>query len=306
MTGIIPYGGCRRACQGSGGADTGRARPPTAAGRRARGQGGRYAERHRVFASIAPPSAPCKICDAPAALYDLVDFNKHCAVDHGVSLPPAGIPIYYHRCARCAFIFTIAFDDWQPADFIRHIYNADYETVDPDFKQRRPQVNAAVIAQMLGADNRELAVFDYGGGGGEFAGYLRAAGFANTQSYDPFYDDKTIAEAEPVNVVTCFEVFEHAHDPHRLVADITALLDVDGIVVFSTLLQPDDIAELKLSWWYAGPRNGHVSLFSAAALEALWRPFGFRVGHSGPNMHIAFRTVPAFAKHLLKAVPPAA
>ena len=51
----------------------------------------------------------CKICQATATPFDVVDFGKTC----GANVYPsglAGVPIVYHRCAECTFIFTRFFD----------------------------------------------------------------------------------------------------------------------------------------------------------------------------------------------------
>jgi hypothetical protein len=39
-------------------------------------------------------------------------------------------------------------------------------------------------------------------------------------------------------------------------------------VLFSTLLSDGEIVRGRpLRWWYAAPRNGHISLFSAQSLR---------------------------------------
>ena len=53
--------------------------------------------------SLKPASAepvPCKICDDPAPLYGVVDFNRNCEIPNGVKLALSGTPIYYRRCAQ--------------------------------------------------------------------------------------------------------------------------------------------------------------------------------------------------------------
>src|SRR5688572_1810116 len=82
----------------------------------------------------APASAACKCCGSLAPLFGVVDFHKNCEIAHGRNvLSLSGVPVYYHRCRSCGFIFTVAFDHFSPGDFAREIYNDEYRLVDPDF-----------------------------------------------------------------------------------------------------------------------------------------------------------------------------
>ena len=45
-------------------------------------------------------------------------------------------------------------------------------------------------------------------------------------------------------------------------------------------------------------RNGHISLFSRSALAKAWGRHGCRTGSFDDNMHVAFRTLPDFARRL--------
>jgi 2-polyprenyl-6-hydroxyphenyl methylase/3-demethylubiquinone-9 3-methyltransferase len=94
-------------------------------------------------------------------------------------------------------------------------------------------------------------------------------------------------------------------DPMAGIAAILASLADPGLVLFSTLLQPQDFDKLGLNWWYVGPRNGHVSMFSRNALALAWRHQGYQTASFNDNLHLAFRTVPAFARHLIKVAAPA-
>jgi Methyltransferase domain len=84
-------------------------------------------------------------------------------------------------------------------------------------------------------------------------------------------------------------------------AALTDFVATPGLILFSTLLQPADIDHQGLNWWYAGPRNGHVSLYSRDSLERLVQPFGFKLGSFNDGMHVLFREVPDFAKHFIRA-----
>jgi SAM-dependent methyltransferase len=259
------------------------------------------------FRLRTPEAGPvaCKVCIGEARLYGVTDFNRSCEEARGHVLPMAGHAVYYRRCAKCGLLFTDAFDDWRHEDFETHIYNAAYVEVDPDFATKRPDSGAEFIAKMFAGSAGALSVLDYGGGDGRFAGQLRAAGFPDTATFDPFHPDHRTRPQRRFDLVTCFETLEHMPDPRAGVADIADLLNDDALVLFSTVVQPSDFESLGMRWWYIGPRNGHVTLYTRAALAALWGSVGLQVASMSDNMHAACRTIPAFARHLFQATPPA-
>ena len=55
-----------------------------------------------------------------------------------------------------------------------------------------------------------------------------------------------------------------------------------------------------MGWWYIGPRNGHISIFSKRSLALVWSKLGYRLGSFNDDLHVAFRRVPDFAKHILR------
>jgi SAM-dependent methyltransferase len=242
---------------------------------------------------------PCKCCGAPAFRYGVVDFHKNCEIQRRKVLDISGVPIYYYRCPICHFIFTTAFDHFTNEDFLRHIYNEEYALVDPDYQEARPRGNAATLCQLFSAA-RPSRILDYGGGNGVLAELLRASGFSQTETYDPFVPRFSAKPPDRVDCIVSFEVVEHTTDPARVFAEMNDLLTDPGLILFSTLLQPGDIDQQGLNWWYAGPRNGHVSLFSRASLAKVVEPFGFKLGSFNDALHVLFREIPEFARHFIK------
>jgi 2-polyprenyl-6-hydroxyphenyl methylase/3-demethylubiquinone-9 3-methyltransferase len=88
-------------------------------------------------------------------------------------------------------------------------------------------------------------------------------------------------------------------DPMAGIAALLTSLAEPGLVLFSTLLQPQNFDQLGVNWWYVGPRNGHVSIFSRNALILAWRHHGYLTASFNEDKHLAFRTLPAFAKHVV-------
>ncbi len=254
--------------------------------------------------AVSKSSVPCKICGAQAPLYGVVDFQRCCEITGGPRLPVSGIPVYYRRCENCGFLFTDAFDCWSEADFKSHVYNAGYLAIDPEYTHTRPRNHADVVQYLFGAHRAETRVLDYGGGNDVLCSALRSAGYPVAVTYDPFVPDYAQRPEGAFDLVTCFETLEHLPDPMAGIAAMLASLAEPGLVLFTTTLQPQDFDRLRLNWWYVGPRNGHISMFSRNALILAWQHYGYRTASLTNNLHIAFRTLPGFAEYLFKTKPP--
>jgi Flp pilus assembly protein TadD/SAM-dependent methyltransferase len=241
-------------------------------------------------------AAQCKVCGGTSPLFGVVDLNKSCAEAKGLKLPLAGCPVYYQRCRECGFCFTTAFDEWDFAAFRQHIYNEDYLLVDPDFVQVRPEGNARLVAEAFAAAKGAISLLDYGGGSGLLAKRLREQGFS-AETYDPFSEFNQLP-VRRFDLVTCFEVMEHVPDPRETLRTMAGLMEEGGVILFSTLVQPKEFEQMGLGWWYAGPRNGHVSLYTTGALARLFAEFGLKVASFSEGLHVAYAKVPQFAQHL--------
>jgi SAM-dependent methyltransferase len=240
----------------------------------------------------------CKICGNSASLYGVVDFHKSCEEVRGLHLSLSGVPIYYRRCSNCKFLFTDAFDDWSAEQFKEHIYNEQYKLVDPDYEAKRPRDSADFIKRYWGEIKEQVRILDFGGGNGTLSATLRENGFRTALTYDPMVPEFCTGPEGKYDLVTSFETLEHVPDPVRSVADILKYSAEPGLVFFSTLVQPAEFDQQRLNWWYVGPRNGHISLFSKQALAIVWNRFGYRVISLNDNLHFAFRTLPAYLAHL--------
>ncbi|MDE1905773.1 MAG: class I SAM-dependent methyltransferase [Rhodospirillales bacterium] len=193
-------------------------------------------------------------------------------------------------------MFTDYFDDWNHEEFLCNIYNADYKKVDPDFDTTRPLGNADFLLGLFGGQAKSLSVLDFGGGNGQFTAHLRNAGFSVADTYDPFMPPHDVRPTRQYDIVTCFETIEHSHDPNKIVDEIISFLAEGGLIILSTLLQPLDFEKTGLAWWYAGPRNGHVSLHSKKSFAHLWASKGFQPNSLNENLHFVFRKFPEFAR----------
>src|ERR1700722_3401805 len=185
-------------------------------------------------ADAAP--AECKICAGPSPLFGVVDFQKSCIEAQGKRLALSGCPVYYRRCQNCGFVFTPAFDERDFAAFRKYIYNDGYIVVDPDYAALRPAGHAKLIAGSFPDARSSIRILDYGGGEGLLASRLRDEGFSAT-TFDPFSSFDNLP-GEKFDLITSFEVMEHVPSPQQTVATMVKLLEPQGVILFSTLVQP--------------------------------------------------------------------
>lgn len=246
----------------------------------------------KIIGPVAPMTA-CKVCGEDADLYGVADFNKSCEELRQKYLRLSGVPVYYHRCSTCGFIFTRAFDHWTSSDFKKHVYNDDYILVDPEYAEVRPVSNAGFIAGLIG-NARALKCLDYGGGNGDTARLLRARGI-DASSWDPFGTDQPLPAGQAFDLISAFEVFEHTTDPAHTAKESLGLLNQQGVLVFSTVMM-DSVPPRGMDHWYIAPRNGHISLYTQRALQTLFAPHGYDVLHFSAGVHIAVRDTPSWLK----------
>ncbi len=202
----------------------------------------------------------CKVCGRSSKLFDVVDFNKHCSLSTPYYFGYSGIQVPYFRCSFCECLFTAFIDDWKQDEIAKYIYNSDYILVDPEYADKRAQEQAKYISSLLG-NHKELRILDYGSGSGNFALYIRELGYKFVTSYDPFANPDR--PQGPFDLVTAFEVVEHSPRPLDTFREMKDFLTADGAIVISQSIQPKNIDEIRCAWWYAAPRNGHVTTYSA-------------------------------------------
>lgn len=245
-------------------------------------------------------SVPCSVCGGTCSLLDVVDFNKSCEEVRGKFLPLSGVPVYYAICAKCGFCFAPDLVKWKLEEFKDRIYNDEYVLVDPDYLEKRPKANAASLVSLFGERAHSIAHLDYGGGSGLLANLLRTSNWRSV-SYDPFVDREVSVESlGRFDLITAFEVFEHVPDTWELMATLSSLLSPDGLILFSTLLSDGNIHfRQRINWWYASPRNGHISLFSRSSLAILGRNSGFEFGSFSEGCHAFFKKLPPWAAPLI-------
>jgi len=242
----------------------------------------------------------CPVCDGACSLLDSVDFNKSCEELRGKYLERSGTPVYYALCHNCGFCYAPEIAAWPLEEFEEKIYNDQYAAVDPDYLETRPRANAANLISMFGNCSHAIRHLDYGGGNGLLSQLLNESQWQSV-SYDPFVNrNTTIDQLGKFDLITAFEVFEHVPDVPQLMKDLHSLLAPGGIILFSTLLSNGNIqANQRITWWYASPRNGHISLYSRDSLAVLAQRCGWNFGSFSTGSHLFCTAVPEWAEHIL-------
>lgn len=253
-----------------------------------------------LLESIQSSRAICKCCGKTAFLYDVCDFNKNCEEAKGKFLPLSGIPIYYHKCSACGFIFTKAFDHYALKDFQDHIYNDDYLAVDPEFLSIRPQRNAILIENLFSSYKEDIRILDYGGGNGALGEHLKQKGFRNVTTFEPFNERYASKPNGMYNLIVAFEVVEHLSNPYKTFKDLISFMNHHrGIFMFSTVVQPNNIDKAKAGWWYIAPRNGHISIYTFQSIHIITDRLKMKFAPVNQNLHFVFQRIPDFAKHII-------
>ncbi len=232
---------------------------------------------------------PCPVCASPTDYYDVVDFNRSCLDEQLGRQPLSGIPIYYCLCNQCGFLHAPAFKEWTASDFLQKIYNEEYIKFDPEYVSERPQRVARHLARLFNGKVERIRHLDYGGGNGELSRLLAAEGWDST-SFDPFPEpDKPLAALGKFNQITAIEVFEHVPNPYEIMGNLIKVMSDECVIFFMTQLNDEALKSSgRLDWWYASPRNGHISLFSSGSLAHLAAMFGLRYHSFDAGTHMFF------------------
>jgi hypothetical protein len=245
----------------------------------------------------------CKLCASSSVFFDSCDFHNNANIHLGyyhMPLPPKGMVVNYYRCTSCGFVFTPLMDDWgQDNLFASFVYNKDYPRVDGTYNGARAGKICNLFYLAFHDHFKQLEFLDYGGGIGLQSALVGAFGAKRSLTFDPFAQNAKRPQGY-FHVVSCVEVLEHATHPKAMIADLVSFTHpADGMIFITTECLPDDIAEQKTKWWYVNPRVGHVSFYPKAMLKKLFAAHGYQMAHIANHTHIAFKTWPIWADHLI-------
>lgn len=234
----------------------------------------------------------CKICNSACNHLSDVDLNKTCGDANKHFPEKSGITVPYFRCSNCDFIYTDFFDLFTSELWEDIIYNeAYYQDIDPDYAHVRPHTDAKFAKALLDTFANCSTAIDYGAGNGLLSSRLRAMGY-NYDAYDPFgHVFLNPANKHKYSMCTAFEVIEHTPNPNVFFSNILELCPSKHLllVVGTVTHNKQDITAGLNSWWYAAPRNGHISLFSRKSLDILANKNRLRYWSLSKNTHIFYK-----------------
>ncbi len=218
-------------------------------------------------------SLPCKLCGCNSALKFGLPRNKKT----GHPIPDEPDDAWYYECDSCHFLFTPAHDQ---SDHTK-IYDETYwDNQDPDWYGRVSQTFrlVALANELLGLRTDSLEILDFGCGSGGFVEKGRADLGLKVWGTDiiPSFVGKEFFLADlgdrKFDVITACEVIEHLPDPRAVFDLIRKHLKSPGVFAFQTAEW--DHRSLNRDWWYLGPHNGHISLFSRGGLDYVFESMG--------------------------------
>lgn len=260
-----------------------------------------FGRRHlgpHTHAWLKERSQVCPICGNTARIIDSLDFGRSC--EPNIRLNSDGLSVDYLYCQFCGFCFAPDLWLWSTDQFKQKIYNEDYVKVDPDYLGKRPHLSLQLVEEFFSSAKQKITHLDFGGGDGLLSQLMAKQGWTS-RSYDPMIDCETpLSSLGHFDLITAIEVFEHVPDVERLLESLKAVSHENTVILFTTLLSDGHInPKARLDWWYAAPRNGHISLFSSTSLAILLKKYGFSFHSISQGVHCAFKKKPSWAEHIM-------
>lgn len=187
----------------------------------------------------------------------------------------------YFHCPQCGFLQT------EEPYWLDEAYQEALNITDTGILERNIfflEITAPLLYHLFDKDAKYL---DYAGGYGIYTRLMRDIGF------DFYWKDKYSVNLlsrgfeykgdEDIELVTCFECFEHFLNP---VQEIENILKLSNHILFSTHLLPEPVPTMD-EWWYYGPEHGqHISFYSSKTLSYLSQRFGLAFHTNGVNLHL--------------------
>lgn len=188
----------------------------------------------------------------------------------------------YFLCSKCGFL-QIENPTWLKEAYVKSITDSDTGIV-----SRCTYFTKVTSALIFFFFKKDAKFLDYGGGYGTFTRMMRDIGF-DFYTVDPYTEnllargfDYNKEKNENINLITCFECFEHFQEP---IKEIDKMLKISRNIFFSTWLLPSPVPEPKNWWYYALEHGQHISFYSKKTFEYIARKYSLNF-YSFGNRHL--------------------
>ena len=214
----------------------------------------------------------CKICGSEAKEVFAMPVSKKT----GYPFPDLPDDCPYFECTNCNFLFSTHLDK---ADHTEVYDDTYWERQDPDWYGRVTQTLRLVMLSnyLAKLPPNEMTVLDFGCGPNGFVEKARADLQMQAWGSDiipPKFAPEYFLQApvtQKFDIIVACEVIEHLPFPMESFETIKSMLKPGGVFAFQTA-EYDRAA--GRDWWYLGPDNGHISLYSRAALDIAFEKLG--------------------------------
>jgi hypothetical protein len=166
----------------------------------------------------------------------------------------------YWQCNQCDLVFV------KPNQYLSVIEEkAIYDTHqnnsnDPGYRKFLSKLSIPLVEKL----SKGMLGLDFGSGPGPTLSIMLGELGFKVENYDIFYANNSKLLKQRYNFITCTEVIEHLHHPHRELTQISKLLDAKGMLGIMTKRV---INKERFKTWHYKNDPTHVCFYSDKTFE---------------------------------------
>ena len=191
--------------------------------------------------------------------------------------------VEYFQCSRCKYIQT------ETPYWLEEAYNSPINVSDTGMIMRNLWFRNVAATTIFFLFDYKGKFLDYGGGYGVFVRMMRDLGFdfcwQDKYTENLFAQGFEFAETEklPIDLLTCFEAFEHFVDP---LAEFENLLCISRNILLSSEFVPEPLPSPS-EWWYYGVEHGqHIGFYKKKTFLYLAEKYNLNFYTNSQNIHL--------------------